>query len=146
MPVLVGALVYYVAVFGFAFAMGVARTLVVAPRLGPTAAVLLEIPIVLGVSWLVARRILRGAHFTRWQCAALGAIAFALTMASGVALAQAIWDQSSTLWLMSLTTPLGLVGLTGQVLFGLIPIFEGHRQSRNRPNRAGWRDRLQRSG
>ena len=45
-------------VFSFAFALGVVRTVVVAPRLGATAAVLIEVPIVVLASWGVARGLL----------------------------------------------------------------------------------------
>ena len=51
------AWLYFVIVFSFAFAMGIARGLVVAPRLGEFSAVLLEIPVLLAFSWFIARRL-----------------------------------------------------------------------------------------
>ena len=53
------ALLYVAAVFAAAFAMGTSRILVLVPRLGELAAVTLEVPVVLGLSWLVAGRVLR---------------------------------------------------------------------------------------
>jgi hypothetical protein len=79
-------LLYFAAVFTFAFAMGIARVLVVAPRLGPTAAVLLEVPILVVASWIVARRLLRNRSLTLRQRTTMGATAFTLTMASEAAL------------------------------------------------------------
>ncbi len=41
-------------VFLIAFVLGVVRVMLVAPRLGPTGAVLLETPLILAVSWLAS--------------------------------------------------------------------------------------------
>lgn len=119
-------LLYFAAVFTFAFAMGVARVLVVAPRLGPTAAVLLEVPILVVVSWIVARRLLRNRPLTLPQRATMGATAFTLTMASEAGLSVTMRGQSVTDWAAAVATPLGLAGLVGQVVFAAIPIFVGH--------------------
>lgn len=59
MAVIITAITYFATVLAFAFAMGVARTLVIAPLIGVTAAVLLEVPILLAASWVIARRLLR---------------------------------------------------------------------------------------
>ena len=57
-------LLCFALIFTLAFVMRVARVLVVAPRLGPTAAVLLEVPILVVASWIVARRLLRNRPLT----------------------------------------------------------------------------------
>ena len=118
-------LLYFAVVFTFAFAMGIARTLVVAPQIGPTAAVLLEVPIVVTASWIVARRLLRHRPLTLSHRAAMGATAFALTMASEAALAAMLRGQSVADWAATVATPLGLAGLAGQVAFAAMPIFVG---------------------
>ena len=46
---------YFLVVFTFAFAMGVLRVLVLVPRMGEVAAVLIEVPLVVAVSWWVCR-------------------------------------------------------------------------------------------
>ena len=119
-------LLYFAAVFTFAFAMGIARVLVVAPRLGPTAAVLLEVPILVVASWIVARRLLRNRSLTLRQRTTMGATAFTLTMASEAALSVIMRGQSLTDWAAAVATPLGLAGLVGQVVFAAMPIFVGH--------------------
>jgi len=53
------AFAYFSLVFAVAFLLGALRVLFVDPRLGPLQAVLLEVPLVLAVSWLVAGRCLR---------------------------------------------------------------------------------------
>jgi hypothetical protein len=69
MAVAITEILHVVAIFAFAFAMGATRTLVVAPRLGATAAVL-QIPVVLAASWVVARRLLANRQFSLTQRAA----------------------------------------------------------------------------
>lgn len=121
-------LLYFAIVFTFAFAMGIARTLLIAPWLGPTAAVLLEIPIVLLASWFVARRLMRGRPFTRSQCAIIGGTAFVLTMISEAAFSYILRGQGVAQWAGTLLTPLGMVGLAGQAGFAVMPLFAGRRR------------------
>jgi len=122
---LFAGLLYFAGVFAFAFAMGVARTLVVAPRIGATAAVLLELPLVLAASWIVARALLRHRDFTVPQRATMGAFALALTLASEAALAAILRGQSLAQWAAALATPLGLAGLAGQLAFAVLPLVVG---------------------
>jgi hypothetical protein len=113
---------YYAIIFGLAFIMGIARTFVVAPRLGAPTAVLLEVPIIVVVSWAVARSLLRPHVFTLPQRAAMGATAFMLTMVSEVFLAEILRGQSVIGWATAVLTPLGLIGLAGQIAFAIVPI------------------------
>ena len=45
---------YAATVFGIGFLLGTARVLLLAPRVGPTIAVLVETPVILAASWYVA--------------------------------------------------------------------------------------------
>lgn len=125
MAVVFAGLIYFASVFAIAFALGVARTLVIAPMLGATAAVLLEIPVVLGASWTIARRVLRHRSFGLSARVAMGTIAFILLMVSEALLAGALRGQSVGQWASELATPLGLVGLTGQLGFAAMPALIG---------------------
>jgi hypothetical protein len=118
-------MVYFTVVFTLAFAMGVARALVVAPRIGPTAAVLLEVPILVVASWMIARRLLRHRSLTRPQRAVAGVVAFTLTMVSEAALSAVLRGQSVADWAVTLATPLGLIGLAGQIAFAAMPVLLG---------------------
>ena len=122
MAVLFTGIAYFAVVFAFAFAMGVARTLIVAPRLGATAAVLLEMPVVLAASWIVARRLLSNRRFSLTQRAAVGVVAFALLMISEALLAGVLRGQDVSQWAQELVTPPGLVGLAGQIGFAAMPL------------------------
>lgn len=121
-------LFYYAAVFAVAFALGVARALVIAPLVGASAAVILEVPIVVAISWAVARHLLKPHAFSLPQSAAMGASAFALTMASEVVLARLLRGQSAMEWMSTIITPIGLVGLAGQIAFALMPMLVAKRR------------------
>ncbi len=125
MVVIFAGLIYFAIVFAIAFALGVARTLAIAPMLGATAAVLLEIPVVLAASWAIARRVLRHRPFGLSARVAMGAIAFILLMVSEALLAGALRGQSVGQWANELATPLGLVGLAGQLGFAAMPALIG---------------------
>ena len=116
------ALTYWVWVFTVAFALGVARTLWLAPRIGDLAAVACEVPLTLAVSWWAARTVIG-----RWRITApsdavvIGLQAFTVLMAAELLLARMLAGQSAHEWLLALLTPAGALGLTGQVLFALMP-------------------------
>ena len=119
--VIATALTYYSIIFAFAFGLGVARGLLIAPLIGETAAVLIEILIALLASRMVARRLIHNRQFSLAQLLIVGAIAFGLTIVSEAALAGVIRHQSLDQWANSLTSSLGLVGLAGQIGFALMP-------------------------
>jgi hypothetical protein len=120
-------LLYYTAVFAVAFALGMARALIIAPHIGESAAVILEVPVVVFVSWAVARQLLKRHPFSLLQSAAMGAIAFVLTMASEVVLAGLLRGQSAMEWASNIVTPIGLLGLAGQVTFAVMPMLVAQR-------------------
>jgi len=123
-PALKAGLAYFLVVFAFAFAMGVLRVLVLIPRLGEVAAVLLEVPLVVAASWWACRR--ATAH---WQVSAasadrltMGALAFGLLMALEWVLSVTAFGRTSAQFLQAMATPAGAIGLAAQVAFGLMPL------------------------
>ena len=112
---------YCVLVFLCGFAFGTVRTLLIAPRIGPLAAVAAELPFVLAVSFFAAGALMRRFAITsRREAIAMGALAFCLLMATEVAVA-ALFGTPTRLYLASFATAQGALGLCGQVLFALIP-------------------------
>ena len=103
------ALVYVATVFAAAFVLGALRVMLVVPRLGELAAVTLEVPVVLGLSWL-----------------AMGGMAFALLMLAETLLGITLFGRSLASILATMATLPGLVGLAGQIGFGLVPALRGH--------------------
>lgn len=119
--ILFGA-IYFAIVFTAAFGLGVLRVTVVAPATGPLIAVLIEVPIIIGGSWILAKRLLRDRPLSGGECALAGGFAFGLLMATECALAVWLFGQTAFGWALTLFTPLGLIGLAGQVIFGLMPM------------------------
>ena len=127
-------LLYFLAVFTFAFATGAIRELTVAPLIGSSAAVVLEVPFLVLASWIVALRLLRKRSLTVTERIAMGATAFTLTIVCEAALAAVMRRQSISDWMASVATPLGLVGLAAQVVFAAMPVFLAHNRSDIAPN------------
>lgn len=113
---------YWAVVFAFAFALGVIRTLWLEPLLGATPAVLLELPLVLGASWLAARTLTRRHRITtRPEAVAMGALAFVLLLLVEALLAVTLAGQSLRDWFSALSAVPGIYGLAGQVGFAVMP-------------------------
>jgi hypothetical protein len=117
---------YFAIVFAVAFALGVLRTLVVAPATGAFVAVLIEVPIIIGASWFIAKLLLRHQRFGIGESLVMGGFAFGLLMFAEAGLAGILSGQSVREWAMAVVTPTGLFGLAGQVVFGLMPLLARH--------------------
>ncbi|MBL9046620.1 MAG: hypothetical protein JNK34_04810 [Tabrizicola sp.] len=115
------ALAYVVPVFALAFGFGAIRVTLIAPAIGPLAAVALEVPLVLALSWWVAGRVLRRWPLTWQERAAMGALAFGALMLLECATAMA-FGQTPAQFLQAMTTAPGALGLLGQIGFGLLPL------------------------
>jgi hypothetical protein len=116
------AFVYWAGVFAFGFILGTVRVLWLAPMLGESAAVLAELPVMLGVSWLWARSLLHRLPLPSAGAAlAAGALAFALLLGAELALGVLAFGQSPSAWSADLLRPPGVYGLVGQIAFALMP-------------------------
>jgi hypothetical protein len=117
-------LAYFAWVFAIAFAVGIVRVLVVAPALGATAAVLLELPIILAVSWwscgVLLRRFAIGPALR--DRLIMGLTAFVVLQAAEAVLAVTAFGRSPAAYLAGFTTLAGQLGLAGQIGFALIPL------------------------
>jgi hypothetical protein len=115
------ALAYFAVVFAAAFAFGALRVTLIAPQIGALAAVALEVPLILGLSWLVARRVLRRWPMSQGKALAMGGLAFVVLMLAEFALAYLLSDQTPRAYAATFTEAPGALGLAGQVGFALIP-------------------------
>ena len=113
---------YFLPVFAIAFGLGIVRTLVVAPRLGEVAAVCIEVPLVLGVAFIVCRRITRRVDPGLGPRAVMGATAFGVLMLVEFVMAVTVFGRAPADWLAGFATLAGQIGLAGQVGFGLMPL------------------------
>ncbi len=120
--VVVAGAAYWAIVFAVGFALGTLRVLLVEPALGKLPAVLIELPVMLGASWLAARWLVRRLAIALARRAlAMGGIAFAMLMASEAVLTIAMPGNSPDQWLADMATPAGFIGLSGQLAFALFP-------------------------
>jgi hypothetical protein len=114
---------YFAIVFAAGLALGTVRVLLLVPQLGELLAALLELPIMLGISWFVCAKLI-----ARYQVPpriparlTMGAVAFGLLMLAELALSLTLFGRSMTDFVQALATSHGMTGLAGQVLFGLMP-------------------------
>jgi len=114
---------YFLILFACGVVLGTIRTLILAPAVGPMAAVALELPVMLGLSWIVSAWLTRGrpALEDAGRRLVMGGLALVLLLAAESALAALAFGQPPGAYLATLATPQGALGLAGQLGFGLIP-------------------------
>jgi hypothetical protein len=112
---------YFAGVFAIAFALGTIRTLWLAPAVGAMAAVGIEVPIILAVSWWWGRRLLARQALNLAGRAVMGGSAFLLLMLAEFGLAMAFGRAPGVYW-ASFFTQAGLLGLAGQLGFAALPL------------------------
>lgn len=117
-------LAYFSIVFLVGFGLGTIRTLLVAPRLGQTSAVLLETPLMLMASWAACRQCVRWFEVPPGLAvrAGMGAVAFALLMAAELALSMLLFRRDLAAFIAAYAAAPGPIGLAAQVMFGLMPL------------------------
>lgn len=113
---------YFGMVFIAGVAFGVLRIRVVAPRLGEVIAVVIELPFMLGVSWLACRRLLAGEPLTLGARLLIGSTGFALLMLAELGLAVWGFGQTPAAYVAALVATPGLIGLAGQLGFAMMPL------------------------
>lgn len=121
--VLSAALVYAITVFAIGFILGAFRVLVLAPRIGPLASVVVELPLILTASLFVARRVVNS-----WQVPAktvprllLGLLALTVLLALELTFSLALFGNTLDQFLAHFWTPEGMIGLCGQLIFAGFP-------------------------
>ncbi len=121
---------YFALIFGLGFVLGTLRVLWIVPMMGETIAVLAEQPIMLAASWFTARWLVQRYDLgALWDRAIMGIVAFIVLMLIEVTLASLLFGQSPAHWLNSIFALPGLIGLTGQIMFALMPLIVPRRRS-----------------
>ncbi len=121
---IVGA-AYFLIVFAVAFALGVLRVTFVVPAVGAVWATLAELPFTLAASWATCAWLCR-----RWrmsslaQAASMGASAFVLLMGAEAAGGMIIFGRTLGENFGLFGTVAGVLGLSGQIAFGVFPIVQ----------------------
>lgn len=139
MRCVIAGLVYSLIVFLLGFGLGVFRILLVVPHVGETMAVLSEIPIILGASWVVC-----GWCIRRYDVAAgadsrvlMGAVAFTLLITAELVTSVTLFGRTRDQLIASYQTTPGAIGLAAQLAFGLLPLLRciPHQMSGTNPMR-----------
>lgn len=114
---------YFAIIFALGFVLGTIRVLLLTPAVGPTVAVLLELPVVLFASWQVCASLMRRYEVPNSTTAraAMGAFAFALLMLIEFTLATLVFRQSADAYLQGFREMHAVLGLLGQIGFALMP-------------------------
>jgi hypothetical protein len=91
-------------------------------------AVLIELPIILGVSWLICRRILRRSPLSSGEAVVMGAAAFVLLMIAEMSMSIVLANRTFTAHLALYSEASHLLGLAGQIAFALFPVAQTMRR------------------
>jgi hypothetical protein len=115
---------YFAVVFAAGFVLGTIRTILLVPRVGAFAAVLIELPFMLAIAWFVCGWLIGlFAVDSAWTTRlAMGAIAFVLLMLAELVLTIAAFGGTAASFVAALGTPAGALGLAGQVVFAALPL------------------------
>lgn len=125
MPLMTGSslgLRYFAGVFAIAFALGTIRTLWLAPAAGAMAAVAMEVPLILAVSWWWGSRLLARQPLSLTGRAVMGGSALVWLMLAEFGLAMA-FGRTPGVYLASFFAADRLLGLAGQLGFAALPLF-----------------------
>lgn len=127
--VVAGGVLYFVLVFAAGWLIGPIRVLWLEPRVGETAAVAVEAPLMLAAMVSAARFVTgrTGAPDGAVARAAIGLVGFALLMAAEVFLSRVLRGASLHQWLAQFATVPGAIALTLFLLFAAMPALVGHR-------------------
>jgi hypothetical protein len=122
--ILKAAVAYFLVVFAPAFLMGTLRVLWIAPAIGELGAVIAELPVILLISWMACKFVVR--HFSIAACLrdriAMGGMAFLLLMATELTISVVFFNQTASDYFGQFHNPVSLLGLMGQVAFAAVPV------------------------
>jgi hypothetical protein len=117
-------LLYFVVVFAFGFALGAIRSLWVAHLTDELTAVLLELPLMLAISWIACGKVIRLTKLPGGlgRSMMMGASALALLLAAEAGLATLGFGKTLHEHLANYRAAPNVIGLLGQMAFGAFPI------------------------
>lgn len=123
MIIVQAAISYFLIVFVAGFALGTIRTLVIAPQTGELAAVAIELPLMIAISWwacgVVVHRLKPASEVP--SRLAVGLIALCLLLVAEVVVSLGLGLTFRQHLALYATTPVQ-IGLFGQLLFALFPL------------------------
>ncbi len=123
-------LAYFLLVFLVGFIFGIVRGVAVAPVIGEFAAVLIELPFILLVSWFGCTWITHAFAVPGRVAIRLnmGLVAFLLLLCAEALLSVFFLNLSLSEHFMQYMNPATQLGLSGQILFALFPLIQIRRR------------------
>jgi hypothetical protein len=122
---LIAASAYFLVLFALGFVLGALRVIFVAPRIGPLAGVCAEVPVMVIAAFFASRWAIR-----RWQVAPNIMIRFAMTvwflallLLFETVFGTLLFGRTAAAQMAAMATLAGLVGLSGQIIAALMPVF-----------------------
>jgi hypothetical protein len=126
---IVAGAAYFSLVFAAGFVLGTLRMLLLVPAIGETAAVVLELPLMLALSWIacafVTGRLLVPVRLLPRLI--MGCTAFALLMLAEYGVSALLIGRTLAAHLESYREIQALLGLSGQIVFAAIPALQARR-------------------
>lgn len=120
------ALLYFSLVFAAGTILGTMRTLLLVPHVGAFAAVLIEIPVMLALSWQALKMALWLRPVTTGlPRIGMGMLAFTFLMGAEFLLSRQLADMDLASFVQSIGSPEGLAGLGAQIVFASLPLLQG---------------------
>ena len=115
--------VYFALIFSAGLILGMLRIFVLLPRMAPSIAVLIELPVILVICWFAAKWAVRkfAVPAIVEDRLVMGASAFVFLMLAESILATVSFDRALAGYLASFATPEGAIGLAGQMFFAMFP-------------------------
>ena len=115
--------IYFALIFSAGFTLGIFRIFVLLPRLAPSLAVLIELPLILAICWFAAKWTVKkfAVPAVVANRLVMGLSAFVFLMLAETILATAGFGRTFAGLLSSFATPEGALGLAGQMFFALFP-------------------------
>jgi hypothetical protein len=121
--ILTAAVIYFAIVFACGFVLGAVRVVAIAPRLGAPIAVLIEVPLILAISWYACRWVI--ARFAVpaevGPRIAMGAAAFAIVMVAEFGLSVLGFGRTALEHFAAFREAPALMGLLAQLGFAILP-------------------------
>ena len=125
---------FFLALFALGFVLGTIRVLLVAPQVGPFAATLAEVPVMLIAAFFGCRGAVRywqvpPNYAARWFMVVWFLL---LLIAFETLLGATLFERTMADQWAALATPTGVIGVSAQIIAALLPVFVGM-QERRRP-------------
>ena len=120
--------VYFAIVYAAGFALGTLRVLVLAPALGASAAVLVELPIMLAVSWIACGFVLQRFAVPQAARATMAATAFVLLLLAELGTGIFAFGLAPEAAVARMVAPGNWLGLAGQLFFVVLPLLRKRRR------------------